>query len=180
MLTTVAKTPCLLIDADAVEAGLLALPDIASASFRANVFGRARISIQCREPVAVMGKSLGLDEVGRAFPLGSRKPSNLQISANVEDFNTIITISDASSINQLARVAKKIKESLPKLVGTLEIDDKERIRLRIEDLVVEFGDTSDLDAKVGILSRALKENPQRAQEGGSINLVDPEDPVQVR
>jgi hypothetical protein len=123
---------------------------------------------------------LAVDEAANVFWMGSRTPPNLHISSNVKDFSTIITISDASPLNRLCRVAKKIKESLPKVVGTLEIDDKERIRLRIEGLVVEFGDTSDLDKKIDILDRALKENPQRAQEGGSIILVDPEDPVQVR
>jgi cell division septal protein FtsQ len=179
-LSAIKQRPSLLINAGALEASLLRAPGIESASFRSNVFGRARLGIQNREAVALIDSKTALDAGGRPFPMGKRKPPNLQISANVKDFNTIITISDASPVNRLCRVAKKIKESLPKLVGTLEIDDRERIRLRLEDLVVEFGDTSDLDAKVNILVRALKENPQRAQQGGSINLVNPEDPVQVR
>ena len=170
----------LLIDADSLEASILSSPEVKSAAFRSNVFGRARLTLENREPVASIDEDTVVDGSGRAFQLGERKRPNLQISASVQDFSTIITISDASPLNRLCRVAKKIKESLPKVVGTLEIDDRESIRLRIDDLVVEFGDTSDLDAKVNILASALKENPQRAQQGGSINLVDPEDPVQVR
>ena len=179
-LQSIELKPSLMIDAGALEAAVLRAPGIKSAAFRSNVFGRARLAIHNREPVALVDEKTAVDEAGRPFPIGSRKSPNLQISANVKDFNTIISISDASPLNRLCRVAKKIKKSLPKVVGTLEIDDRERIRLHIEDLVVEFGDTSDLDAKVDILVRALKENPQRAQQGGSINLVDPEDPVQIR
>src|SRR5688572_18642551 len=175
LLRANADRPCLLIDAGALEASLASLSDIRTAALRSNVFGRARLRIQCRRAVAGLGESMAVDETGRTFFLDSRKPPNLQISTNVKDFHTIITISDSNPLNRLSRVAKKIQESLPKVVGTLEFDDRERIRLLIEDLVVEFGDTSDLDAKVGILSSALKENPQRAQQGGSIILVDPED-----
>ena len=179
-LRTLSDAPALRVDTGAVESRLLQTPGIRSASLRTNVFGRMRLTITGREPVAWIDENTVVDESGRTFPLGAKKRPNLQISENVKDFSTIITISDASPLNQLCRVAKKIKESLPKVVGTLEIDDRERIRLRIDGLVVEFGDTSDLDAKVEILSRTLKENPQRVQQGGSINLVAPEDPVQVR
>ncbi|MEO7454346.1 MAG: hypothetical protein ABIV13_06245 [Fimbriimonadales bacterium] len=179
-LRSVGGKPSLLIQAGDLESQLLRMPDLKAASFRSNIFGRARLALQCREPVAVVQGNLAIDAAGTVFSMGSRKPPNLHISSNVKDFSTIITISDASPLNRLCRVAKKIKESLPNVVGTVEIDDKERIRLRIEGLVVEFGDTSDLDKKIDILDRALKENPQRAQEGGSIILVDPEDPVQVR
>jgi cell division septal protein FtsQ len=179
-LRSLGAKPSLLIDTGALQTQLLRLPDLKSASFRSNVFGRDRLALQCRQPVALISDKLAVDEAANVFWMGSRMPPNLHISSNVKDFSTIITISDASPLNRLCRVAKKIKESLPKVVGTLEIDDKERIRLRIEGLVVEFGDTSDLDKKIDILDRALKENPKRAQEGGSIILVDPEDPVQVR
>jgi cell division septal protein FtsQ len=179
-MIAISGKPCLLIDNGALESQLLRLPDMKSASFKSNVFGRARLAVECREPVAMVQDELAVDGEGTVFSAGSRKRPNLHISSNVKDFSTIITISDASPLNRLCRVAKKIKESLPKLAGTLEIDDTESIRLRIEDLVVVFGDTSDLDKKIDILDRALKENPQRAQEGGRIILVDPEDPVQVR
>jgi hypothetical protein len=144
------------------------------------VFGRARLQVEYREPVAILGEKDAVDEAGIVFPLHSRKAPNLQISSKVEDFSTILTISDSSPLNRLARVAKKLQVSLPKLAGTLEIDDRERITLQIEDLAVEFGDTSSLDEKVNVLVSTLREDPQRPAQGGRIILVDPENPVQVR
>lgn len=174
------NTPSLLIDAEILESDLLLAPDLRSAAFRSNVFGRASLRLEYRKPVAMVEQKTAVDESGLRFQLGQRKAPNLTISTKVEDFNTIITISDASALNRLARVAKKLQVYLPKLVGTLEIDDTERISLRITDLVVEFGDMSSLDEKIQILAGALREDPERPQQGGRIILVDPDEPVQVR
>ena len=180
ILRRYSSTPSLLLNSSALEAEVERAPDVMAASFKSNVFGRARLNLQYRVPVALLKPGTAIDATGLPFPLGSRKAPNLQISNKVDDFRTILTISDASLLNRLARVAEKIQVSLPKLAGTLEIDDRERISLRSEGLVVEFGDTSSLDEKVTILAKALAEDPQWPERGGRIVVVDPENPVQVR
>src|SRR5688572_7770379 len=92
-LATIEHKPGLLIDSGALEASVLQAPGIKSSSFRSNVFGRARLAIKNREPVALIDPKTAVDESGRPFPIGSKKTPNLQISPNVKDFNTIITIS---------------------------------------------------------------------------------------
>jgi len=127
-----------------------------------------------------LANGLAVDEIGCAFPVDERLPLNLHISRKVEDFSTILTISDPSPLRRLARLAKKIQVSMPKLAGTLEIDDKEGLSLTTDGLVVEFGDTSRLDRKVQVLAELFREEPQRAAGGGRIILVDPDNAVQRR
>lgn len=179
-LATVDRTPGLLIDAPALEARLLENSGLASASFKSNVFGRARLRLKYRPAVASLAGGRAIDPIGNVFLLGARKAPNLQISNKVEDFSTILTISDPSPLRRLARVANKLQVFLSKLVGTLDIDDRESISLQSEGLVVEFGDTSRLDQKVQVLAKLLEEDPQRPTKGGRIVLVDPENPVQAR
>jgi len=178
-LHDVSRTPALLIDVGSLESRLLR-SGVRSASFRRNVFGRARLTLNYRNPVAKMRDGRAVDEIGTVFFLGERLPPNLQISTKVEDFSTILTISDPSPLRKLARLAKKLQVSMPKLAGTLEIDDKEGLSLSIDGLVVEFGDTSRLDRKVQVLADLFREDPQRAAKGGRIILVDPDNAVQSR
>lgn len=178
-LQAVSQTPALQIGAGDLESRLLS-PAVQSVSFRTNVFGRARLRLDYRRPVATMPGGRAVDEIGNVFLLGERLPPNLQISRKVEDFNTILTISDPSPIRRLARLAKKLQVSMPKLAGTLEIDDREGLSLRIDGLVVEFGDTSRLDRKVQVLAELFREDPQRAAKGGRIILVDPDNAAQSR
>lgn len=176
-LRTLAKTPALRVDTEAFEASLIT-PEVRSASLQTNAFGRARLSLVYRNPVASMPGRLAVDGMGNVFPLGERLAPNLQISQKLEDFSTILTISDPSPLRRLARLAEKLQVSMPKLAGTLEIDDKESLCLRVDGLVVEFGDTSQLDRKVQVLADLFQEEPQRAAEGGRIILVDPNNAVQ--
>jgi len=179
LLQAVVQAPALAIDVGDLESRLLSA-EVRSASLRTNVFGRGRLKVEYRKPVALMADGLAVDEIGMVFPIGERRPPNLYISQKVEDSNTILTISDPSPIGRLARLAKKLQVSLPKLAGTLDIDDKEGLSLSIEGLVVEFGDTSRLDSKVQVLADLFREDPQRAAKGGRINLVDPDNAVQSR
>lgn len=180
VLFAVAHRPGLLIEAGSLEAELLENAGLASASFKSNVFGRARLQLKYRVAVATLLGGRATDATGSVFSLGARKPPNLQISHKVEDFNTILTISDPSTLRRLARTANKLQVFLPKLVGTLDIDDREGISLRLEGLVVEFGDTSRLDQKVQVLAKLLEEDPQRPPQMGRIVLVDPDNPVRAR
>ncbi len=175
----VRQTPALAIDVGDIESRLLS-PEVRSASVRTNVFGRARLKLEYRKPVALVAEGVAVDEIGTTFPIGARFPPNLHISRKVEDSNTILTISDPSPIRRLARLAKKLQVFMPKLTGTLEIDDKEGLFLSTDGLVVEFGDTSRLDRKVQVLADLFREDPQRAAKGGRIILVDPDNAVHSR
>jgi cell division septal protein FtsQ len=178
-LQPISKTPALLVDVGGLKRRLLS-PATMSVSMRRNVFGRARLTFVYRDPVAIMPDGLAVDESGNVFAIGKRLAPNLQISRKVEDFNTILTISDPSILRRLARLAKKLQVSMPKLAGTLEFDDTEGLSLDTDGLVVEFGDTSRLDRKVQVLADLFREDPQRAAKGGRIVLVDPDNAVQRR
>src|SRR5687768_8190292 len=60
-LATIEHKPSLLIDSGALEASVLRAPGIKSALFRSNVFGRARLAIQNREPVALIDSKTAVD-----------------------------------------------------------------------------------------------------------------------
>jgi cell division septal protein FtsQ len=179
-LETIADSPWGEVSARKVERMFELDPTVKRATFRANLFGRGRLKLTQRKPVAKLQDGNVIDETGQAFSVRDDSLLNLQISAKVEDFSTILTITDPSPLTRLARVAKKIQDLLPKLAGSLYFDVREGISLRSEGLVVEFGDTSNLDRKVQVLAAKLGEDPKLPSRGGRIVVVDPENAVQAR
>ena len=179
-LASVGKQSGLAIDTQSIEQRLEADPGVKSAEFKVNLFGRGRLKMEYLRPVAKLADGKVVDGTGNVFVNLTKYAPNLQISAKVEDFSTILTITDQAPLNRLARVAKKIQDLLPKLAGTLYFDGRDGISLRSEGLVVEFGDTSNLDRKVQVLAAKLREEPGLPSRGGRIVVVDPENAVQAR
>ena len=153
-------------------------PQVMVSSFYRNAFGRARLKVAYRQPVATYGDHQEVDENGEIFASLPGTPPNLAIMANVQVMTAYLTICDPSPLRIAARLAKKLQVFVPELAGNIAFDSRGGISFKSGDLLVEFGDGGRLQDKVDLLRKALDQHPELLEHKARLNLVDPDNPMQ--
>jgi hypothetical protein len=153
-------------------------PRVDRAEFAVNLFGRAALTVGYRRATAKLaGGRLAIDETGEYFPLGATQNPRITAVGKVQDSAPILTLCDSSRIRWQAALAKKLQDRAPKLVGKVEINSRGGLSFSTGKLSVEFGDFANLDRKVELFAKALREQPRLMLSRSRVNLVDPDNPM---
>jgi hypothetical protein len=178
ILEKIEGKPALRVRPHEIESFVDRNPQVRMSTFYRNAFGRARLKVDYRQPVATYGASQEVDEDGEIFASLPGTPPNLAIQANVQVMTAYLTICDPSPLRIAARLAKKLQVLVPELAGNIAFDARGGISFNSGDLLVEFGDGGRLQDKVDLLRKALDQHPELLEHKARLNLVDPDNPMQ--
>ncbi len=182
VLRRMERVPALQVDADEIESAIATTRRVRRVVLTRNVFGRARVSVEYREPVARWSgaEDVGVDVWGVAFRTPQAKQCRLVIQVKKEDIEADLGITTASPLAIMAKVAKKVQEKLPNLNAVLLLDPEGRLCLNMEEgSRVILGNDSRLDEKLERLKVAWQEDPQIFAHSLEINVVEPKQAVFV-
>lgn len=174
--------PALQVDATEIESAIMATRRIRRAELTRNIFGRARLDVEYRKPVARWsgGEDVGVDEWGVAFRSPEARECRLVIQVEKEDLEAEMGLSVAGPLVVMAKVAKKVQEKFPNLDAVILLDQEGRLCLNMkEGTRVILGNDSRLDEKLERLRVAWQENPHLWAHSKEINLVEPKQAVFV-
>ena len=173
------QIPVLQINGYELEKKIEEIQEVKDASFSANVFGNAVLYLEYRVPIALLeGRGqLAIGEDGVVFPFMGEDPPKIIISKKVQDTGFILCISEVSALFDAINLAKKLQVNLPKLDGTVDLDESWRLCLIVEKVKVIFGDTKSLDKNVEIFGKSLANEQDLLSKITEMNLVEPSHPV---
>lgn len=178
-------TPCLRIDPDALEDRTLANQRIKKARLSRNLFGRARLSLTYREPVALVAgsKQVVLADDGRLVDWGTTtKPDTLPVvvSPPAEALRAQVGVGGAWDSRSVARVCELARTTGKDQHTEVIVESTGKVSLNLPGgsrAVLGFPD--DLDEKFRRLAELMGTH-QRSQNRYEFNLTMPSRPVVKR
>ncbi len=173
------KIPVLQVNGYELEKKIEEIQEVKDAFFSSNIFGNAVLRLEYRVPIALLeGRGqLAIDEDGVVFPFIGETPPKITISKKVQDTSIILCISEVSALFDAVKLAKKLQVNLPKLNGTVDLDESWRLCLIVEKAKVIFGDTRRLDKKVELFEKSLANEQDLLSKITEMNLVELSHPV---
>ncbi len=175
-----ASVPWARVNANLIEDEAMRSPDIKSARYEGNIFGRGVLKVIYRVPVAVVGgpvKSL-LSEQGDVY-LGTHNPGGLPtvvFPADSDGPTTLITTPVPT--RDIAGLAKSLVASMPDINWTIQVDARSVIiLLPSKGPEVVLGTSERLKEKVDKLQAILSTRPDIVRSASVINLIAPDQPV---
>lgn len=172
--------PALRINPLQVERQVEWHPAVLRSEFRRNIFGRARLRVEYRQPVAWFerGESrFAVSADGTVFPL-LEEPPTLVVDSKLIETSPNLSFFDSRRLGGLLDLAKKVQQKLPSLRGKLRLLASGGLALTAADGArIEFGDRERLDEKVSALGRVLGQHPELLRRAQTVNLVVPERPA---
>lgn len=158
-------------------------PDVESAHFTANVFGRGVLKIEMREPVARIVESgrVYMDASGNLF--ASRQEAEILplVSVPPEAVRAGATLCGPVEGRAIVGLLTALRRLFPQEACSLAVDPRGVISLTLEHGgMVEFGSTEDLDEKIEVLGKILDATPGLMRQVRRLNLTAPDRPVVVR
>lgn len=171
--------PALRINPLQVERDVEWHPAVLRADFRRNIFGRARLEVTYRRPLAWFQRGeteFAIAADGVVFPLVGERPA-LSVDEKLMETVPNLSFFDHVRLSALLELAAKVQQKLPSLRGKLRLLASGGLALTVaEGALVEFGDRERLDDKVSMLVRALEQTPDLLRRARTVNLVVPERP----
>ncbi|MEW5884257.1 MAG: hypothetical protein AB1725_08560 [Armatimonadota bacterium] len=172
--------PALRINPLQVERQVEWHPAVSRSDFRRNIFGRARLAVVYRRPVAWFQRGemeFAVSVEGAVFPLIGERPP-LSVDEKLMEMRPNLSVFDSRRIGGLLDLAAKVQQKLPSLRGKLSVLASGGLALTVaEGARVEFGGRERLDEKVSVLARALEQSPDLLRRARTVNLVVPERPA---
>lgn len=172
--------PAVTISAYEIERKIESDPRVFESEFSANVFGRARVRVKYREPIALLASdpSYGIDIRGHIFPVSNAESKLLALRIKVQDFSPNLTVADPSPLREAVVLARKLQVAPVKLAGIIATDASGRLTLAVPDgLQIVFGSATRLDEKLKALEAALSADAQLVRSNAVLNLVEPTAPA---
>jgi cell division septal protein FtsQ len=177
------SVPFARLDQTEIAAKLRTDPDVESALFTANVFGRGVLRIELRKPVArvVASGRVYLDSAGNLFA-SRQDPGPLPlVSVPTESTRAGAGICGPVEGRAIVGLLTALQRLFPQEACSLAVDPRGVISLTLEHGgVVEFGSTEDLDEKIEVLGKILDVTPGLMRQVRRLNLTAPDRPVVVR
>ncbi|MCH8273205.1 MAG: hypothetical protein IH851_00240 [Armatimonadetes bacterium] len=177
ILRGIRGVPAFRIDSADVERQVESSRRVLSGRFRTNVFGRARLTVEYRRPVASLSGAPGLAVDGDGYVFEYRRAGALPLALDLpgRDLAPVLGLCDPSRLRPAARLAGKLQEEGVELKGTVFLDASGRLCLNSgKVLLVVFGSGDRLAEKVAVLRRSLNDDPGLPESATEINLVEPE------
>ncbi len=175
-----AGIPALQISPIAVEGKILATSAVESVKFSRNVFGRAKLVIAYRTPVAQFqsNKELFLDKSGTVFRSLSLTPNLPQIDLYEGGLRSTLTQTGLWPSRRIAWLAKESKKYDFGMGSVIEVQASGAVSLITNSRVtIRLGSSYDFESKLKTLDRLIGESPDIWKRAKAINLVVPERPL---
>lgn len=181
ILSTLNGIPWVMVNPRWVETRVQRIQAVDRAHYSQNIFGRGRLEIAYRTPVArVTGaRGLGLDAAGVMFEMDSLStdlPILIRPDAAKELPMTVVSGFPSSSVASLAIQARQM-EPREKLI--IWFNDRGALCLNIGTGLVILGSCDDLDRKLRSLKEILDEQPGLLAKLESLNLTEPSHPAKT-
>ncbi len=176
----VAGVPALQISSIAMEGKILATSAVESAKFSRNVFGRAKLLISYRTPVAQFesNKELFLDKSGTVFRSLSPVSNLPQIDLYEGGLRSTLTQTGLWPSRRIAWLAKESKKYDFGMRSVIEVQASGAVSLITNSRVtIRLGSSYDFESKLETLDRLIGESPDIWKRVKAINLVVPERPL---
>jgi cell division protein FtsQ len=177
---------------DAEERILKSCPYIKDVTVKFVPPGKIRINIIERSPMAVVpyiGTSLIIDSEGYVLDtVRENEAQNFLLIKGLEfdyfELGEKLELSNSENFDKVVQVINEIKESdeagdynLLGLIDSIDISDSKKIRLFIESrLVINLGDTRELNYKIAVLRQVLMKNIKK-KDRGLLDFTAGENPV---
>lgn len=179
ILKSIDGRPALTISAYRVEQLVESDPRVAKAEFSANLFGRSRLSVAYRVPVALLATDprFGIDETGFVFRLSEAESANVAVAINLQDYSPNLTLADPSEVYEALILAQNFQVEGKKLGGIVAFDAGGRLCFNVRNgAVVVFGSVDRLEEKLRVLESAIRADPGVLSRQATLNLVEPDAP----
>ncbi|HTQ12017.1 MAG TPA: FtsQ-type POTRA domain-containing protein, partial [Fimbriimonadaceae bacterium] len=171
--------PWIKVSGRSVEARVMRIEAVDHATYSQNVFGRGRLVVSYRVPVARIrsGKPVGLDATGVMF-MTDQLPPDLPVVTRPESANDLpVTIVSGFPSAVVAGLAVKARDMAPHEKLSIWFDQEGSLCLNMGTGLVILGSSDDLDAKLHSLKEILDGQPGLLANLESLNLTDPSRPV---
>lgn len=173
--------PALTVNPWDVESQALKNPSIKLARFKRNIFGRATLELEYREPVAELEghKGVYMDAEGQLFELPyAFVVPKVEVPDSVRSQG--FTVLRAWNARELANVCKRVGESRLGDRVSIVLDSSGTVCLNTgSGTQIWLGDMSRLDDKFQTLDEQLSANPSLLSQAKEIRLTNPDRPVYV-
>jgi cell division septal protein FtsQ len=179
ILKTLNKIPCVMVNRRWVETRVQRIEAVDHASYSQNIFGRGRLVVTYRVPVArVRGRqAIGLDASGVMFET-DQLPDDLPLVVrpeNAKDLPAAIVSGFPGAL--VADLAVKARQLSPNQKLTIYFNQQGALCVSLSAGVVVFGGCDDIDLKLHTLKELLDQRPDLFTKVETLNLTDPSHPA---
>lgn len=175
------RRPAMRVNEQSVQSVALENPAVASASYRANLFGRGVLTVRYHTPVAaIMGRDgLYLSDRGTIFSSPQRYGPMMVVKPPIDANETNLALFSGWQGGSAARMCVRITDLLPGADWQLTVSSTGYVSLVADGGLVEFGSFDNAEKKVAKLAELLAADPDMLSRAVSLNLSDPNDPTYV-
>ena len=173
------KRPFLRVNANSVQSQVLENVEVASASYRANLFGRGVLEVRYRRPVALIeGGELYLSERGAVFASPTAPALRVTVVPPMAPGEKNLSIIGGWQSGAAASMCDNISRKLPDRNWRLVITSTGIVELEPESgAKVILGSFDDSGKKIDKLVKILEDEPGILERVSSLNLSSPSNPV---
>ncbi len=179
VLSSLNRIPWVQVNSRWVETRIARIEAVDHAIYSQNIFGRGRLEIVYRVPVAhVHGKRIvGLDATGSMYESLSPVPADIpEVMRPTQAKDLLLSIAGGWASQKVAELAVKAKQEWPSEKLRISFNGEGAVCLNIGDGLVIFGACDDFDKKLQALKDALEKDPNLLSSV-SLNLTDPTHPA---
>lgn len=175
------RRPLLRVNRQSVRSEALENTAVASASYRANLFGRGVLTVRYRTPVATIAgrDGLYLSDRGAIFSSPGEYALTMAVALPIDADETNLAVFNGWQGGAAARMCASIDERLPKADWLLTVSPTGYVSLVSDGGRVEFGSFDKAEQKVQKLAEILSGDPDILSGLASLNLSEPNDPSYV-
>jgi cell division septal protein FtsQ len=181
ILLAAKDTPAMVLNPHRVESEVQALPEAEVARLSRNVFGRANLAVQYREPVArVQAKRLvGLTYEGVLYPAHSLPPGLPIVRPPKESALPLIGFVGSWNPGEVAQVCDQTRDLALNRTVIVSVDSQGGVCLNIgSGGAVQLGQPTELEAKLSLVRRKLQEDPSFLERLEYLDVKAPDRPQQ--
>ena len=171
--------PCIRIDPRFVESEALQNPELRSATLSRTPFGSAVLRVGKRTPVARVfaAPSVGLTAQGVLYA-ATELPETLPAVKLPNDYPVVsLTLGNGWRTVDVARLAGLVQGLPSGETARIDLENGGRVCLNIGGGRVILGSCHELDKKVALLGKFLRDRPTLFVNFASVNLVDADAPT---
>ena len=166
--------PALQLDRLATESAILAKSEVATAEMTRNIFGRARVAVTYRQPVAATTgrKGMAMSRDGVVFQ--TLQPLNGLPKVLLPEFamSPVVGVVGPWRYREIAHLASLVKPVNDRAIVEIEATKDGGLCLNIgSKFAVELGLPEALDAKVEYLSKQIENDPAILTKGQTLILI---------
>lgn len=182
-LESLKGTPALQVNHAKLANRLLLRDQIDRVELSLNLFGRGRLRVVHRIPVARLAgpePGMALSREGVVFRSDAVMDDLPLLTPPASAWKFGASVADSWECLAAASLAESVRGTLPPEPWRIQVDQRSTVSLSLPGkAVVRLGSTSDMDAKLRAFLDALNANPELMQKAREINFSAPSNPVYI-